>query len=173
MKSIKVLAVVALITLASFTSQAQSSKTIVENAIGSKDHTTLVAAVKAADLVDVLSSKGPFTVFAPTNEAFAKLPKGTVETLLKPENKATLQAVLTYHVVAGNLDSKAVVEAIKKGKGSVTLTTVQGGKLVASLDGKNVILTDEKGNKSTITAVDITSSNGVIHVIDTVVLPKS
>lgn len=173
MKSIKVLAVVALTTLASFTSQAQSSKTIVENAIGSKDHTTLVAAVKAADLVDVLSSKGPFTVFAPTNEAFAKLPKGTVETLLKPENKATLQAVLTYHVVAGNLDSKAVVEAIKKGKGSVTLTTVQGGKLVASLDGKNVILTDEKGNKSTITAVDITSSNGVIHVIDTVVLPKS
>ena len=173
MKSIKVLAVVVLTTLASFTSQAQSSKTIVENAIGSKDHTTLVAAVKAADLVDVLSSKGPFTVFAPTNEAFAKLPKGTVETLLKPENKATLQAVLTYHVVAGNLDSKAVVEAIKKGKGSVTLTTVQGGKLVASLDGKNVILTDEKGNKSTITAVDITSSNGVIHVIDTVVLPKS
>ena len=173
MKSIKVLAVVALTTLASFTSQAQSSKTIVENAIGSKDHTTLVAAVKAADLVDVLSSKGPFTVFAPTNEAFAKLPKGTVETLLKPENKAKLQAVLTYHVVAGNLDSKAVVEAIKKGNGSVTLTTVQGGKIVASLSGKNVILTDEKGNKSTITAVDITSSNGVIHVIDTVVLPKS
>jgi uncharacterized surface protein with fasciclin (FAS1) repeats len=173
MKSIKVLAVVALTTLASFTSQAQSSKTIVENAIGSKDHTTLVAAVKAADLVDVLSSKGPFTVFAPTNEAFAKLPKGTVETLLKPENKAKLQAVLTYHVVAGNLDSKAVVEAIEKGKGSVTLTTVQGGKIVASLSGKNVILTDENGNKSTITAVDITSSNGVIHVIDTVVLPKS
>ncbi|MFN7675308.1 fasciclin domain-containing protein [Flavobacterium sp.] len=173
MKSIKVLAVVALTTLASFTSQAQSSKTIVENAIGSKDHTTLVAAVKAADLVDVLSSKGPFTVFAPTNEAFAKLPKGTVETLLKPENKAKLQAVLTYHVVAGNLDSKAVVEAIKKGNGSVTLTTVQGGKIVASLSGKNVILTDENGNKSTITAVDITSSNGVIHVIDTVVLPKS
>jgi uncharacterized surface protein with fasciclin (FAS1) repeats len=120
-----------------------------------------------------LSSKGPFTVFAPTNEAFAKLPKGTVETLLKPENKAKLQAVLTYHVVAGNLDSKAVVEAIKKGNGSVTLTTVQGGKIVASLSGKNVILTDENGNKSTITAVDITSSNGVIHVIDTVVLPKS
>jgi uncharacterized surface protein with fasciclin (FAS1) repeats len=173
MKSIKVLAVVALTTLASFTSQAQSSKTIVENAIGSKDHTTLVAAVKAADLVDVLSSKGPFTVFAPTNEAFAKLPKGTVETLLKSENKAKLQAVLTYHVVAGNLDSKAVVEAIKNGNGSVTLTTVQGGKIVASLSGKNVILTDENGNKSTITAVDITSSNGVIHVIDTVVLPKS
>ncbi|MGL2963328.1 fasciclin domain-containing protein [Flavobacterium sp. RSB2_4_14] len=173
MKSIKVLAVALVATLGSFSAQAQGTKTIVENAVGSKDHTTLVAAVKAAELVDVLSSKGPFTVFAPTNEAFAKLPKGTVETLLKPENKATLQAVLTYHVVAGNLDSKAVVEAITKGKGSVTLTTVQGGKLVASLSGKNVILTDEKGNKSTITAVDITSSNGVIHVIDTVVLPKS
>lgn len=173
MKSIKVLAVALVATLGSLSSQAQSSKTIVENAVESKDHTTLVAAVKAAELVDVLSSKGPFTVFAPTNEAFAKLPKGTVETLLKPENKATLQAVLTYHVVAGTLDSKAVVEAITKGKGSVTLTTVQGGKLIASLSGKNVILTDEKGNKSTITAVDIISSNGVIHVIDTVVLPKS
>ena len=173
MKSIKVLAVALVATLGSLSSQAQSSKTIVENAVESKDHTTLVVAVKAAELVDVLSSKGPFTVFAPTNEAFAKLPKGTVETLLKPENKATLQAVLTYHVVAGTLDSKAVVEAITKGKGSVTLTTVQGGKLIASLSGKNVILTDEKGNKSTITAVDIISSNGVIHVIDTVVLPKS
>ena len=173
MKSIKVLATVVLATLASYSTQAQSTKTIVENAIGSKDHTTLVAAVKAAGLADVLSSKGPFTVFAPTNEAFTKLPKGTIETLLKPENKATLQAVLTYHVVAGNLDSKAVVDAITKGKGSVTLTTVQGGKLVASLSGKNVMLTDEKGNIATITAVDITSSNGVIHVIDTVVLPKS
>lgn len=173
MKSIKVLAVALVSTLGSFYSQAQSSKTIVENAVESKYHTTLVAAVKAAELVDVLSSKGPFTVFAPTNEAFAKLPKGTVETLLKPENKATLQAVLTCHVVAGTLDSKAVVEAITKGKGSVTLTTVQGGKLIASLSGKNVILTDEKGNKSTITEVDIISSNGVIHVIDTVVLPKS
>lgn len=173
MKSIKVLAVALVATLGSLSSQAQSSKTIVENAVESKYHTTLVAAVKAAELVDVLSSKGPFTVFAPTNEAFAKLPKGTVETLLKPENKATLQAVLTYHVVAGTLDSKAVVEAITKGKGSVTLTTVQGGKLIASLSGKNVILTDEKGNKSTITEVDIISSNGVIHVIDTVVLPKS
>lgn len=173
MKSIKVVAVALLATVGSFSIQAQASKTVVENAVGSKDHTTLVAAVKAAELVDVLSSKGPFTVFAPTNDAFAKLPKGTVEFLLKPENKAALQGILTYHVVAGNLDSKAVVEAITKGKGSVTLTTVQGGKLVASLSGKNVILTDEKGNKSTITAVDITSSNGVIHVIDTVVMPKS
>jgi uncharacterized surface protein with fasciclin (FAS1) repeats len=172
MKSIKVLGVVFFTTLTSITAFAQSSKTVVENAIASKDHTTLVAAVTAAGLVETLSGKGPFTVFAPTNAAFAKLPKGTVETLLKPENKATLQAVLTYHVVAGNLDSKAVVAAIKAGKGSATLTTVQGGKLVGSIDGKNVILTDEKGNKSTITAVDIVSSNGVIHVIDSVVLPK-
>jgi uncharacterized surface protein with fasciclin (FAS1) repeats len=135
---------------------AQNTKTVVENAIASKDHTTLVAAVKAAGLVETLSGKGPFTVFAPTNGAFAKLPAGTVESLLKPENKAKLQAILTYHVVAGNLDSKAVTAAIKAGNGSATLTTVQGGK----------------GNKSTITAVDIKSSNGVIHVIDSVVLPK-
>lgn len=172
MKSIKVLGVVFFTTLTSITAFAQNSKTVVENAIASKDHTTLVAAVTAAGLVETLSGKGPFTVFAPTNAAFAKLPKGTVESLLKPENKVTLQAVLTYHVVAGNLDSKAVVAAIKAGKGSATLTTVQGGKLVGSIDGKNVILTDEKGNKSTITAVDIVSSNGVIHVIDSVVLPK-
>jgi uncharacterized surface protein with fasciclin (FAS1) repeats len=172
MKSIKVLSVVLFTTLASVSSFAQASKTVVENAIASKDHTTLVAAVKAAGLVETLSGKGPFTVFAPTNAAFAKLPKGTVDSLLKPENKATLKAVLTYHVVAGNLNSKTVVAAIKAGKGSATLTTVQGGKLVGSLDGKNVILTDEKGNKSTITAVDIKSSNGVIHVIDSVLLPK-
>jgi uncharacterized surface protein with fasciclin (FAS1) repeats len=172
MKAIKLFAFALLTTVLSFNAQAQNSKTIVENAIGSKDHTTLVAAVKAAGLVETLSSKGPFTVFAPTNSAFGKLPKGTVDTLLKPENIKTLQSILTYHVVAGSLDSKAVVAAIKKGKGSVTLTTVQGGKLVASLDGKNVILTDEKGGKSTITAVDIMSSNGVIHVIDTVVMHK-
>ena len=149
-----------------------NTKTVVENAIASPAHTTLVAAVKAAGLAETLSGKGPFTVFAPTNDAFAKLPKGTVETLLKPENKAKLQAILTYHVVAGNLDSKAVVAAIKAGKGSATLTTVQGSKLVESLEGKIVILTDANGNKSTITAVDIMSSNGVIHVIDSVVLPK-
>jgi len=172
MKTIKMFSVVFFTTLLSTNAIAQSSKTIVENAIGSKDHTTLVAAIKAAGLVETLSGKGPFTVFAPTNDAFAKLPKGTVETLLKPENLKTLQAVLTYHVVAGNLNSAAVVKTIKAGNGSATLTTVQGGKLVASIDGKNVILTDEKGNKSTITAVDITSSNGVIHVIDSVVLPK-
>lgn len=172
MKSIKVLGIVFFTTLTSVTAFAQNSKTVVENAIASKDHTTLVAAVTAAGLVETLSGKGPFTVFAPTNAAFEKLPKGTVESLLKPENKATLQAVLTYHVVAGNLDSKAVVAAIKAGNGSATLTTVQGGKLVGSIDGKNVILTDEKGDKSIITAVDIASSNGVIHVIDSVVLPK-
>ena len=152
--------------------KAQNSKNIVENAIASKDHTTLVAAVKAAELVQVLSSKGPFTVFAPTNDAFAKLPKGTVESLLKPENKSKLQAILTYHVVAGSLDSKAVVAAIKSGNGKATLTTVQGSQLTASLEGKNVVLTDANGNKSTIIAVDIMSSNGVIHVIDSVILPK-
>ena len=172
MKSIKTVAFVLLITLSGYNMVAQNTKTIVENAVASKDHTTLVAAVKAAGLVETLSSKGPFTVFAPTNEAFGNLPKGTVESLLKPENKALLQAILTYHVVSGNLDSKAVLAAIKAGNGTATLTTVQGGKLIASIDGKNVILTDEKGNKSTITAVDILSSNGVIHVINTVVLPK-
>ena len=144
---------------------------IVDTAVSAGSFSTLVAAVKAAGLVETLKGTGPFTVFAPTDEAFAKLPAGTVDALLKDIPK--LKKILTYHVVAGNLDSKAVVEAIKKGKGSVTLTTLQGGKLVASLSGKNVILTDEKGNKSTITAVDITSSNGVIHVIDTVVLPQS
>lgn len=172
MKSIKIFAVALCASLISISAFAQSTKTVVENAIASKDHTTLVAAIKAAGLVETLSGKGPFTVFAPTNAAFEKLPKGTVESLLKPENKAKLQAILTYHVVAGRLDSKAVVAAIKAGKGKATLTTVQGSKLVGSLEGKNVILTDAKGNKSTITAVDIMSLNGVIHVIDSVVLPK-
>ena len=173
MKNLKKLAFFAIVALVSFGVQAQKSKTIVENAVASKDFTTLVAAVQAADLVETLSSAGPFTVFAPTNAAFAKLPAGTVENLLKPENKEMLTAILTYHVVAGNLDSKAVVAAIKKGNGSVTLTTVQGGKLNASLSGANVILTDENGNTSTIVAVDIMCSNGVVHVIDTVIMPKS
>lgn len=171
MKSIKIFAVALCASLISISAFAQNTKTVVENAIASKDHTTLVAAVKAASLVETLSGEGPFTVFAPTNAAFEKLPKGTVETLLKPENKAKLQAILTYHVVAGKLDSKAVVAAIKAGKGKATLTTVQGSKLVGSLEGKNVIITDANGNKSTITAVDIMSLNGVIHVIDSVVLP--
>ncbi|MES2629743.1 MAG: fasciclin domain-containing protein [Bacteroidota bacterium] len=148
------------------------SKNIVENAVNSKDHTTLVAAVKAAGLVETLSSKGPFTVFAPTNAAFDKLPKGTVETLVKPENKATLTKVLTYHVVAGKMDSKAIAAAIKAGNGKATLTTVEGGKLTASMDGAKLKLTDEKGGTSYVTIKDVYQSNGVIHVVDTVVMPK-
>lgn len=147
------------------------TKNIVENAVNSADHTTLVAAVKAAGLVDTLSSKGPFTVFAPVNSAFDKLPAGTVETLLKPENKATLTKVLTYHVIAGNFSSKDVVKAIKKGNGKAEFTTVSGGKLWAMLDGEKVVLKDEKGGMSTVTVADVKQSNGVIHVVDSVVLP--
>ncbi|MEZ4873990.1 MAG: fasciclin domain-containing protein [Flavobacteriaceae bacterium] len=148
------------------------SKNIVENAVNSKDHTTLVAAVKAADLVDVLQGNGPFTVFAPTNDAFGKLPKGTVETLLKPQNKETLQNILTYHVVAGKYNSAAIVAMIKKGDGKATFTTVSGGKLYATWEGNNIVLWDENGGKSTVTIADVNQSNGVIHVVDTVVLPK-
>ncbi len=148
------------------------TKNIVENAVNSKDHTTLVAAVQAAGLVDTLKSAGPFTVFAPVNSAFDKLPAGTVETLLKPENKATLVKILTYHVVAGNNDAKSIMKAIKKGKGKAEFTTVAGGKLTASLEGSSVVLTDEKGGKSTVTIADVKQSNGVIHVVDTVVLPS-
>ncbi|MFC7772905.1 fasciclin domain-containing protein [Flavobacterium sp. GCM10027622] len=148
------------------------TKNIIENAVNSKDHTTLVAAVKAGELVEVLSGKGPFTVFAPNNAAFEKLPAGTVETLLKPENKSTLQAVLTYHVVAGSMDSKAIEKAIKEGKGKANLTTVQGGKLICSMEGKNLVITDEKGGKSMVTIANVYQSNGVIHVVDTVVLPN-
>jgi len=151
---------------------ASAQKTIVDVAVGSSDHTTLVAAVKAADLVTTLQSAGPFTVFAPTNAAFAKLPQGTVETLLKAENKATLAKILTYHVVAGNFNAAAVVKAIKAAKGSLSLTTVSGGILIASLKDGKVILTDENGGVATIIATDLAADNGVIHVIDTVVLPK-
>ena len=151
---------------------ASAQKTVVDVAVGSKDHSTLVVAVKAADLVSTLQGKGPFTVFAPTNEAFAKLPKGTVENLLKPENKATLAKILTYHVVAGNLDAAAVVKAIKDGKGKVELKTVSGGTLTASLKNGKVILTDEKGGFATVTATDLKAGNGVVHVIDTVLMPK-
>ncbi len=172
MKSFFGLVVLALSVFVGSSAVSAQEKSIVDIAVGSPDHTTLVAAVKAADLVTTLQGAGPFTVFAPVNGAFDKLPAGTVATLLKPENKATLAKILTYHVVAGKLDSKAVAAAIKKGNGKVELTTVSGGKLVASLDGKNVVLTDEKGGKSTITAVDLKGSNGVIHVIDTVVLPN-
>ena len=151
---------------------ASAQKTVVDVAVGSKAHTTLVAAVKAADLVGTLQSAGPFTVFAPTNEAFAKLPKGTVETLLKPENKSTLTTILTYHVVAGNLDAASVVKAINDGKGKVTLKAVSGGTLTASLKNGKVILTDEKGGTATVTATDLKAGNGIVHVIDAVVLPK-
>ncbi|MFN3968303.1 fasciclin domain-containing protein [Flavobacterium sp.] len=148
-------------------------KNIVENAVNSKDHTTLVAAVKAADLVETLQSKGPFTVFAPTNDAFAKLPKGTVETLLKSENKKLLQTILTYHVVAGKFSAADVVAAIKKGNGKAALKTVSGGTLTAWLKGNEVYLTDENGNSAKVTIADVNQSNGVIHVIDAVVTPKS
>lgn len=151
---------------------AAQAKTVVEIAVGSKDHTTLVAAVKAAGLVETLSGAGPFTVFAPTNAAFAKLPAGTVESLLKPENKATLTGILTYHVVAGNLDAAAVVKAINDGHGKAVVKTVQGGSLTATLEGKNVVLTDEKGGKATVVATDLKAGNGVVHVIDTVVMHK-
>lgn len=148
------------------------TKDIIDNAVNSADHTTLVAAVKAAGLVDTLKGKGPFTVFAPVNSAFAALPAGTVETLLKPENKGALTKILTYHVVAGNLDSKSVAKAIKKGNGKAELTTVAGGKLWASMDGSDLILTDEKGGTAKVTIADVRQSNGVIHVIDTVVMPN-
>ena len=161
----------AVLAIASSSVSAQS-KSIVDIAVGSPDHTTLVAAVKAADLVGTLSGNGPFTVFAPVNGAFEKLPDGTVPTLLKPENKGTLTKVLTYHVVAGNLDSKAVAKAIKDGKGKAELTTVSGGKLWAMMDGKNVVLKDEKGNKAIVTAVDLKGSNGVIHVSNSFVMPN-
>jgi uncharacterized surface protein with fasciclin (FAS1) repeats len=148
------------------------SKNIVENAINSKDHTTLVAAVKAAGLVDTLEGKGPFTVFAPTNEAFDKLPAGTVDTLLKPENKETLVKILTYHVVAGKVSSKELIKMIKAGHGKAELKTLSGGTITASLMDGKVMLTDEKGGMATVTIADVYQSNGVIHVIDAVLLPK-
>ncbi|SNC63019.1 Uncaracterized surface protein containing fasciclin (FAS1) repeats [Hymenobacter gelipurpurascens] len=148
------------------------NKNIVENAVNSKDHTTLVAAVKAAGLVETLQSKGPFTVFAPTNAAFNALPAGTVETLVKPESKATLTKILTYHVVAGNMTSDKIMAAIKAGKGTASLKTVSGGTLKAMMNGpKNIVLVDEKGGVSTISTYDVTQSNGVIHVIDKVLMP--
>ena len=145
-------------------------KNIVENAINSADHTTLVAAVKAADLVATLQSAGPFTVFAPVNAAFAKLPAGTVDTLLKPENKAILAKVLTYHVVAGRMSTADLKKAIKMGGGKAMLKTVAGGTLTATMKGGKFMLTDEKGGMATVTQADVMQSNGVIHVIDTVVL---
>jgi uncharacterized surface protein with fasciclin (FAS1) repeats len=146
-------------------------KTIPENAMNSKDHTTLVAAVKAAGLVDTLSGTGPFTVFAPTNAAFDKLPAGTVDMLMKPENKDQLTKVLTYHVVAGKMTSKDIAAAIKQGGGKAMLTTVEGEPLTAMMQGGKLVLTDAKGGMSTVTIKDVMQSNGVIHVVDTVLMP--
>lgn len=148
------------------------TKDIIDNAVNSKDHTTLVAAVKAAGLVDTLKGPGPFTVFAPTNAAFAALPAGTVDNLLKPENKGMLTTVLTYHVVAGKWDAAALGKMIKDGKGMAHIKTVSGGTLVAKSSGSKIMLTDEKGAMATVTIPDVYQSNGVIHVIDKVLLPK-
>lgn len=148
-------------------------KDIIENAVNSKDHTTLVAAVKAAGLVDVLKSKGPFTVFAPVNAAFDKLPAGTVDNLLKPENKEQLKAVLTYHVLAGEFDASKLMKKIKKGNGTAQLPTVQGGMLTFTSSGNNIMVTDASGNRAMVTIGDVFQKNGVIHVIDAVLLPKS
>lgn len=145
---------------------------IVGVAAGNENFTTLVAAVKAADLVATLSSEGPFTVFAPTNDAFAKLPAGTVEGLLKPESKGTLTAVLTYHVVAGKFEAAAVIDAINKNNGKFAVTTVQGGTITLSLKDGNVLLTDAKGGTATVVMADVAASNGVIHAIDIVVMPQ-
>lgn len=177
-------AVVALTVVAVTTSAAEKtvmvggaamypSKDIIDNAVNSKDHTILVAAVKAAGLVETLKGLGPFTVFAPTDAAFGKLPAGTVDTLVKPENKATLTKILTYHVVAGKLDSAAIAKKIKASKdGKYEVVTVQGGKLFASMSGKNLILTDEKGGSAQVTIANVYQKNGVIHVVDTVLMPN-
>lgn len=149
------------------------SKNIIENAVNSADHTTLVAAIKAAGLVEILQGKGPFTVFAPTNAAFEKLPDGTVESLVKPENKQMLSSILTYHVVTGRLNSKELVAAIKNQNGKTILTTVHGGKLTAWMKGDDIYISDENGSESKVTIKDVYQSNGVIHVVDTVVTPKN
>jgi uncharacterized surface protein with fasciclin (FAS1) repeats len=148
------------------------SKNIIQNALNSKDHTTLVAAVKAAGLVDTLSGPGPFTVFAPTNAAFAKLPKGTVESLLKPENKAKLVKILTYHVVKANALAPAIQKMVKDDGGKHPVTSVSGDKLIATVKGSKIMLRDESGGTATVTIADVRQSNGVIHVIDRVLLPK-
>ncbi|HEY9501128.1 MAG TPA: fasciclin domain-containing protein [Pyrinomonadaceae bacterium] len=183
MKKFFALSLFALVTLLSSTAFAQKpvtvggapmfpNKNIIENAVNSKDHTTLVAAVKAAGLVETLQGTGPFTVFAPVNAAFDALPAGTVDTLLKPENKGTLTAVLTYHVVAARLNSKALERMIKQGGGRAVLKTVQGGELTATMNGSDINITDAKGNMARITITNVNQSNGVIHVIDRVLLPQ-
>jgi uncharacterized surface protein with fasciclin (FAS1) repeats len=180
-KKLSMLAVAAALSVASAGVMAQvmvggapmlASKNIIENAVNSKDHTTLVAAVKAAGLVDTLQGAGPFTVFAPTNAAFAALPAGTVDTLLKPENKAALTGVLTYHVVPGKIDAAALGKQIMAGNGMATLKTAAGGTLTAKTAGGKVMITDEKGGMATVTIADVYQSNGVIHVVDKVLLPK-
>jgi uncharacterized surface protein with fasciclin (FAS1) repeats len=148
------------------------TRDIIDNAVNSKDHTTLVAAVKAAGLVETLKGPGPFTVFAPTNAAFDALPAGTVDTLLKPENKAMLSGILTYHVVPGKMDAAALTQAIAAGKGKAMLKTVAGGNLTATAMGGKVMVMDEKGGSATVTIADVIQSNGVIHVVDKVLLPK-
>lgn len=184
MKTRKFLATAVLALTFGFASFAQKSvmvggaamypnKNIIENAVNSKDHTTLVAAVKAADLVETLQGKGPFTVFAPTNAAFDKLPKGTVETLLKPENKKKLQTILTYHVAAGKWSAADIAKAIKDGKGKASIKTVSGGTLTAWLKGNDLYISDENGGQAKVTIADVNQSNGVIHVVDAVLLPKN
>jgi uncharacterized surface protein with fasciclin (FAS1) repeats len=147
------------------------TRNIVQNAVNSRDHTTLVAAVQAAGLAETLSGPGPFTVFAPTNAAFARLPAGTVATLLRPENKATLASVLTYHVVSGNMSAADLMAAVRAGGGTAALRTVNGGTLTARMNGRNLVLVDAKGNSSTVTQADVFQSNGVIHVTNAVSLP--
>jgi uncharacterized surface protein with fasciclin (FAS1) repeats len=172
MKTFKIGTIFLVLLFVSYNSLAQTGKDIVEVAVNSKDHTTLVKALAAADLVNTLKGKGSFTVFAPTNEAFVKLPGGTLDTLLLSENKSKLAVILTYHVVALNLDAKAIIEAIRKGDGKVVLTTVEGGTLTATVVKGKVILMDENGGKATVTATDLEASNGVIHVIDKVLMPR-
>lgn len=182
MKKYFALSLLALLTMFSSNAFAQkpvtvggapmfANKNIIENAVNSKDHTTLVAAVKAAGLVETLQGPGPFTVFAPVNAAFDALPAGTVDTLLKPENKGTLTSVLTYHVIAARLNSKALERMIKQGGGRAMLKTVQGGELTATMSGNDINITDAKGNTARITITNVNQSNGVIHVIDRVLLP--
>ena len=183
MKKLFALSLLALVTMLSSTAFAQKpvtvggapmfpNKNIIENAVNSKDHTTLVAAVKAAGLVETLQGNGPFTLFAPVNAAFDALPAGTVDTLLKPENKGTLTAVLTYHVVAARLNSKALERMIKQGNGRAILKTVQSGELTATMSGSDINITDAKGNMARITITNVNQSNGVIHVVDRVLLPQ-
>ena len=183
MKSIKLstLALALVMSVSTITAIAQvtvggapmyASKDIIDNAVNSKDHTTLVAAVKAAGLVETLKGPGPFTVFAPTNAAFAALPAGTVDTLLKPESKPTLTKVLTYHVVSGKMDATALMAAVKAGNGKAMLKTVSGGTLTATSNGSAVMVMDESGGTANVAIADVIQSNGVIHVVDKVLLPK-